>query len=78
MIAIELILIGSNKRLCMTVSETTKIGEFRRYLRNFFGITNECILILSDRKDVTDDMSLGEAGMYTGLGVVIEDDESGS
>ena len=74
MISIELILIGSNKRLCMTVDETTKIGDFRRYLRRFFGIKNECILILSEQEKITDEMSLSEAGMYTGSGVVIEDE----
>ena len=73
MIALEIILPTANKRLCMTVAETTKIGELKKYLRDFFEIKNGRILMLSAGDDVPDEMSLAEAGLYTGSGVVIED-----
>lgn len=73
MISIELIFPTVGKRLCMRVGETTSVGEFKRYLRNFFNINNSCIFMLTPVENVTDGMSLVEAGMYMGSGVIIDD-----
>ena len=77
MIALELILPTRNKRLCMTVGETTTVGEFKKYLRQFFDVNNERIFMLSGQDITSDDISLSEAGMYTGSGVIIDDESSG-
>ena len=71
MISIELILPEKGKRLCMRVGETTSVGELKRYLRSSFKVKNESIFILSPKESITDDMTLKEAGMYTGSGVLI-------
>ena len=72
MISIELILPTMQKRLCMTVRESTSVGEFKKYLRRFFDIKNDCIFMLTACERITDDMSLSEAGMFTGSGVIID------
>ena len=76
MIALELILPTRNKRLCMAVGETTTVGEFKKYLRHFFNVNNERIFMLSGRDYISDDISLSEAGMNTGSGVIIDDELS--
>ena len=77
MISLELIFPETEKRLCMRIEETTKVGDFRKYLKEFFGANNNCILMMTSKKDVTDDMSLTEAGMCTGSGVIISDEPVG-
>lgn len=72
MISLELILPEEDKRLCMRVRETTKVGDLKGFLRRSFGINNDSILLLTNRKNVSDDMSLTEAGMYMGSGVIVE------
>ncbi len=74
MIALELILPTRNKKLCMTVGETTSVREFKKYLRNFFDVNNERIFMLSGHEITSDDISLSEAGMNTGSGVIIDDE----
>ena len=56
----------------MTVRESTSVGDFKKYLRRFFDIKNDCIFMLTQRELISDDMSLSEAGMYTGSGVIID------
>ena len=72
MISIELILPTIQKRLCMTVRESISVGEFKKHLRRFFNIKNDCIFMLTQREIISDDMSLTEAGMFTGSGVIID------
>ncbi len=72
MISLELILPEENKRLCVRVRETLKVGDLKRFLRRSFGINNSSILLLTGKKNVSDDMSLTEAGMFMGSGVIIE------
>lgn len=76
MIALELILPTRNKKLCMTVGETTSVGEFKKYLRHFFDVNNERIFMLSGTEITSDEISLSEAGMFTGSGVIIDDERS--
>lgn len=73
MISIELIFPVQQKRVCVRVNETTHVGEFKRYLARFYKVKYDCILMLSNNKNVTDEMTLSEAGMFTGSGVVIDD-----
>ena len=73
MISIELILPEKGKRLCMRVGEETSVGELKRYIRSSFGVKNENIFMLASKEIITDDMTLSEAGMYTGSGVLITD-----
>ena len=72
MISIELIFPTKGKRMCMRVVETTSVGDLKRYLTTFFGVKNEDIFILTSDENISDDMTLSEAGMYTGSGVLIE------
>ena len=74
MISLEIIIPSQSKRLCMRVGESISVGEFKRYLRVFFDIKNDCIFMLTSKEFVTDGMSLTDAGMYTGSGVIIDDD----
>ncbi len=72
MISIELIFPLKGKRLCMRVAETTSVGELKRYLITCFGVEKEDILILASGENISDEMSLADAGMHTGSGVLIE------
>ena len=72
MISIELIFPVQDKRLCVRVSETISIGDFRRKILSYLGIKNGRVFIPQGRKNITDDMTLSEAGMHSGSGVVIE------
>ncbi len=74
MISIELIFPSKSKKLVMRVGESTSVGEFRRYLRKFFNVSNNCIFMLTPKENVTDGMSLTEAGMFMGSGVIIENE----
>ena len=73
MISIELIFPLKGKRLCMRVAETTSVGDLKKYLSTFFGVRKEDILMLTSGETISDEMSLADAGMHTGSGVLIED-----
>ena len=77
MISIELIFPLRDKRVCMRVEESLPVGELKSYLRKNLGINNDCIYLLTPKENITDDMTLSEAGMCTGSGVIISDDNSG-
>ena len=76
MISIELIFPMREKRVCMRVGETLSVGDFKRFLRQNYRINNDCIYLLTPKENITDDMTLSEAGMCTGSGVIISDDNS--
>lgn len=73
MISLELIFPGQGKRMCAHVCEKITVGEFEKKITDFFGIKNGRVLLLSDRKNVSKDMTLKQAGMHTGSGVIMED-----
>ncbi len=72
MISLELIDKKDQKRLFIRVDEMTKIGELKSFLRVNFKTDNSSILMQDTHKKVTDDMTLTEAGLYTGSGVMIK------
>ena len=72
MISIELIIPSQDKRLCIRADESITIGEFKKKIREFSGNKNKRILLLTAQEIVTDEMTLTEAGLYDGSGVVIE------
>ena len=72
MISIELALIKEKKRLCARVDERMSVGDFSKEMEQIFRIKNGRILILSLKKNASDDMSICEAGLYNGCTVVIE------
>ncbi len=72
MISLELILPEADKRLCIRVKETIKIRDLKSYLKRSFGINNDNILFLTHVRSVSDEMSLSEAGLYMGSGVIIK------
>lgn len=74
MISMELIDKKEKKRLYIRVDEMTKIGELKRFLRKNFGINNSSILMQETHQNVTDDMTIIEAGFYTGSGVIIKNE----
>ena len=76
MISLELIFPIQDKRVCMRVKESMSIGDLKKFLRNNFRINNDCIYLLTSKEIVSDDMTLSEAGMCTGSGVIISDDNS--
>ncbi len=73
MISIELILPKEDKRLCVRVGEKMTVKEFKCFLSRFYKVKYNRILMLTSQKNVTDDMTLTEAGMHTGSGVIIDD-----
>ena len=72
MISIELIIPSQDKRLCIRADESITIGEFKKKIRDFSGNKNKRILLLTAQEIVTVEMTLTEAGLYDGSGVVIE------
>ena len=72
MISIELIFPIQDKRLCARVSESLSIGDYKRKILPAQGIRNGCIFMPGTNKNITDDMTLSEAGMHSGSGVIIE------
>ena len=72
MISIELIIPSKDRRLCIRTDESITIGEFKKKIREFLGDKNKRILLLTAQEIVTDEMTLTEAGLYNGSGVVIE------
>lgn len=70
MILIELIFPERNKRLFLTTEESISVGEFEEFLNDFFELKNSRILIMTGRT-VSGEMSLFEAGVHTGTGVMI-------
>ena len=73
MISIELIFPLRDKRVCMRVEESLPVGELKSYLRKNLKINNDCIYLLTPKENVSDEMTLYEAGMRTGSGVIISD-----
>ena len=72
MISIEMVIPAQDRRLCVRVDESMKIGEFKKKIGQFSGNKNERILLLTAQDIVTDDMTLTEAGLYDGSGVMVE------
>ncbi|MBQ6319095.1 MAG: hypothetical protein IJI23_04850 [Lachnospiraceae bacterium] len=48
------------------------VKEFKCFLSRFYKVKYDKILMITSEKNVTDDMTLAEAGMYTGSGVIID------
>ena len=48
------------------------VGDFSKEMEQIFRIKNGRILMLSLKKNASDDMSICEAGLYNGCTVVIE------
>lgn len=71
MISMELIDERDKKRLFIRVEKKTKIGDLKRFLTTEFAINNNSILLQNTGRKVTDDMTLIEAGLCTGSGVII-------
>ena len=76
MISLELIFPIQDKRVCMRVKESMTVGDLKRFLRDNYKINNNCIYILTPKENVPDEMTLSEAGLCTGSGVIISDDNS--
>lgn len=72
MISLELIFPVKDKRLCARVDESMSVAELRKNLCRIFGIKNDCILIPNLPSGERDDMTLAEAGMHNGSGVIID------
>lgn len=72
MISIELAIPAQDRRLCVRADESITIGEFKKKIRQFSGNKNDRILLLTAQEIVTDDMTLTQAGLYDGSGVMIE------
>ena len=72
MISIELVIPSQDRRLCVRADESITIGEFKKKIRQFSGNKNDRILLLTAQEIVTDDMTLTQAGLYDGSGVMIE------
>lgn len=72
MISIELIIPKEDKRLCVRVAGKMKVKDFKSFLSRCYSVKTEEILMLTPVKHVTADMTLLEAGMYTGSGVIID------
>ncbi len=75
MISIELIIPDEDKRLCVRVGEDMTVKEFKCFLSRYYNVKYDRILMLTSVNHVSDDMSLAEAGMYTGSGVIIDNGE---
>ncbi len=77
MISIELIIPERELRLCVRVRKRLKVGELKSFLRGFSGLDNDCFFIIDGRNNVPDDVTLSEAGIHDGSGVIIgiENDE---
>ena len=71
MISIEIILAEQEIRLCARAPETLRTGDFKKFLRGFFGLKNDCFFMFDGKPDVPPDMSLKEVGMHDGSGVMI-------
>ena len=72
MISLELVFPEREKRMYVRVDESMKIGEFKKKIRMYFSKNNCRILMLSGRHDLTDGMTIREAGLRNGSGVIIE------
>lgn len=73
MISIELIFPLKDKRICARVDETMSIGDLRKNLARILGLENGCIVIPNIPEGESDDMTLKDAGMHNGSGVIIDD-----
>ncbi len=76
MISLELIFPVQDKRVCMRVKKSMSVGDLKKFLRDNFKINNDCIYLLTPKENISDEMTLSEAGMCTGSGVIISDDNS--
>ena len=73
MILLEIIFPAEKKRLFLTTDESMTIRDFKKNLSRKLSINNKRIHLIRATKNVSDDMTIGESGMYNGSGVVIED-----
>lgn len=51
------------------------VGVFLKKMKEIFRIKNGRILMLSLKKDASDDMTVSEAGLFNGCTVVIENED---
>ena len=72
MISIEIIFPLQDKRLCARVDETMSVADFKKNMCRIFRIKNDCIVIPNIPDGECDDMSMADAGMHNGSGVIIE------
>ncbi len=60
----------------MRVKKSMSVGDLKKFLRDNFKINNDCIYLRTPKENISDEMTLSEAGMCTGSGVIISDDNS--
>ena len=72
MISMELVIPEQDRRLCVRADESMKIGEFKKKIGEFSGNKNNRILLFTAQDPVTDEMTLTEAGLCNGSGVMIK------
>ena len=72
MISIELVIPAQDRRLCVRADESMTIGDFKKKIGEFSGNKNNRILLLTAQDFVTDGMTLAEAGLCDGSGVMIK------
>lgn len=74
MISLELIFPETERRLFARVDESMTIGELKKQIMIFGGKNNRGILLVSSHKNITENMTLKEAGLHNGSGVIIADE----
>lgn len=72
MISIELVFPEREKRMYVRVDESMKIGDFKTKISRFLSKNNCRILMFSGRTDLPDGVTIREAGLRNGSGVIIE------
>ncbi len=70
MILLELIFPEQDKRLFLSADRSVTVGELKGFVRRFFDLKNSRILFVTGT-DPKDEMTLFEAGFFTGTGVII-------
>ncbi|MCR5688183.1 MAG: hypothetical protein K6G58_09195 [Lachnospiraceae bacterium] len=55
----------------MRVSESICVGDLKKFVRSFFSLKNNCFIMFSGRGELPDEMSLADAGLCDGSGVMI-------
>ncbi len=72
MISLELVIPAQDRKLCVRVDESMTIGEFKKKIRDFSGNKNNRILLFTAQDLVANEMTLTEAGLCNGSGVMIK------
>ena len=72
MISIEMIIPSQDKRFCVRADESITVGEFKKKIRDFSGNKNNRILLFTAQDLVANEMTLTEAGLCNGSGVMIK------